>query len=117
MLLTQFRYYTIGIFSGAKAPFPVSKKRKFNPLQQFAYIIIMYGLLPLIIISGWGMFFPEIVIPKVFGVSGLVLTDLIHILAGFILSLFMVVHIYFCTMGTKLTSLFKGMINGWVEVH
>jgi hypothetical protein len=28
-----------------------------------------------------------------------------------------VVHVYFCTMGATLTSLFKGMINGWVEVH
>jgi hypothetical protein len=28
-----------------------------------------------------------------------------------------VVHVYFCTMGATLTSLFKGMIIGWVEVH
>jgi thiosulfate reductase cytochrome b subunit len=63
------------------------------------------------------MLFPEIIVQKVFGVSGLFLTDLVHIITGFIISLFLIVHVYFCTMGIKLTSLFKGMINGWVEVH
>jgi len=117
LMIKQFRYYTMGIFRGEKAPFPVTQDRKFNPLQQFAYIVVLYGLFPLILITGWGMFFPEIVISRIFGVSGLFLTDLLHILSGFFVSLFMLVHIYFCTMGTKLTSLFKGMINGWVEVH
>jgi thiosulfate reductase cytochrome b subunit len=117
MLLTQFRYYTIGIFKGEKAPFPVSLERKFNPLQQFAYIVVLYGLVPVVIVTGWGMLFPEFVINRIFGFSGLFLTDLLHILSGFIISMFLIVHVYFCTMGTKLSSLFKGMIHGWVEVH
>ena len=117
MLISQFRYYTFGIFRGEKAPFPVSADRKFNPLQQFAYIVVLYWIFPLIIITGLGLFFPEIVITRLFGLSGLFLTDLLHIISGFIISMFMIVHIYFCTMGTSLTSLFKGMVNGWVEVH
>ncbi len=117
MLLTQFRYYTVGIFKKEKAPFPVNEERKFNPLQQFSYIIIMYGCLPVILITGWAMLFPEIIIQNVFGISGLFLTDLLHIIIGFTVSLFLVVHVYFCTMGMTMTSLFKGMINGWVEVH
>jgi thiosulfate reductase cytochrome b subunit len=117
MLITQFRYYSIGIFRGEKAPFPVSRERKFNPLQQFAYIVILYGFFPLLIITGLGLFFPEMIVTRIFGLSGLFLTDLFHILAGFIISIFMIVHIYFCTMGTRLTSLFRGMINGWVEIH
>lgn len=117
MLLAQFRYYTSGVFKGAKAPFPVSESRKFNPLQQLSYIIILYGCLPLIFITGWALLFPEIIIHNVFGFSGLFLTDLLHIIMGFTVSLFLVVHVYFCTMGVKMSSLFKGMINGWVEVH
>ncbi len=117
MLITQFRYYTLGIFRGEKTPFPVSEVRKFNPLQQFAYIVILYWFFPLIIITGLGLFFPEMIITRIFGISGLFLTDLFHILSGFVVSMFMIVHIYFCTMGTRLTSLFKGMINGWVEIH
>jgi thiosulfate reductase cytochrome b subunit len=117
MLLKQFRYYTVEIFNGGKASFPVSADRKFNPLQQFSYIIIMYGCLPLIFVTGWAMLFPEIIIQDVFGISGLFITDLLHIITGFTVSFFLIVHIYFCTMGIKPSSLFKGMINGWVEVH
>jgi thiosulfate reductase cytochrome b subunit len=117
LLITQFNYYIRGVFKGANTPFPVSKERKFNPLQQFTYIIIMYGLLPLIIITGLGLMFPEIVIPRVFGISGLFLTDLLHIIAGFTITLFMIVHIYFSTLGLRPSSLFRAMINGWVEVH
>jgi len=117
LVLTQFRYYTVGIFQGEKAPFPVSENRKFNPLQKLSYIIIMYGCIPLILITGWAMLFPEIIIKNVFGVSGLFLTDLLHIITGFIVSVFLIVHVYFCTMGATLLSTFKGMINGWAEVH
>lgn len=117
LVLTQFRYYLFGIFSGSKAPFPVSRERKFNPLQQVTYMIVMYGFFPLLIITGLGLLFPEIVIFRVFGKSGLFLTDLFHIITGFAITLFMIVHIYFCTMGTKLSSLFRGMFDGWVEVH
>ncbi len=117
LLLTQFRYYTIGVFQGEKSPFPVSTERKFNPLQKLSYIIIMYGCMPLILITGWAMLFPEIIIKDVFGVSGLFLTDLLHIINGFIVTVFLVVHIYFCTMGAHFSSTFKGMINGWAEVH
>jgi len=116
-LIQQFKYYTSGIFKGAKAPFPVSQKRKFNPLQHFTYISVMYVLVPIILITGCGLFFPELVIFKIFGISGLFLTDLLHILAGFILSMFLIVHIYFCLLGTSLLSNFKSMINGWVEAH
>ena len=116
-LSVQFRYYTYGIFRGQKAPFPVNHKRKFNPLQHFSYIIVMYVLIPVITITGCGLFFPGIVIFKVFGISGLFLTDLIHILAGFIISMFLIVHIYFCMLGTSIFTSFRSMINGWVEVH
>jgi thiosulfate reductase cytochrome b subunit len=116
-LLDQFRYYTSGIFKGAKAPFPVNTKRKFNPLQHFTYIVVMYVFLPIILVTGCGMFFPELVITRIFGISGLFLTDLVHILAGFVISMFLIVHIYFCLLGTNLFASFKSMINGWVEVH
>lgn len=116
-LLIQFRYYTIGIFQGEKAPFPINVERKFNPLQKVSYIIIMYGCMPLILITGWAMLFPEIIIKNVFGVSGLFLTDLLHIINGFIVTVFLIVHTYFCTMGANLFSTFKAMINGWAEVH
>jgi thiosulfate reductase cytochrome b subunit len=116
-LLAQFKYYTSGIFKGTQAPFPVSKERKFNPLQHFAYIAVMYGMVPIVVITGWGLLFPETTVTRIFGISGLFLTDLLHIIVGFSISMFMIIHIYFCTMGTSISASFKSMINGWAEVH
>ena len=112
-LLKQLKYYSFGMFKGKKHPFPVTEKRKFNPLQKVTYVLAMYVAVPLLIISGIGLLFPEITITRFFGASGLVLTDILHITMGFFLSVFMVIHIYTCTLGSTPTSLFRGMITGY----
>jgi thiosulfate reductase cytochrome b subunit len=73
----------------------------------------MYVALPLLIVSGVGLLLPEITLNKFFGVSGLIYTDILHISMGFFLSIFMMIHIYTCTLGAKPTSLFWGMISGY----
>ena len=109
----QLKYYSWGMFKWEKHPFPVTEERKFNPLQKLSYVLAMYLAVPLLIISGIGLLFPEITIKGLFGVSGLILTDILHITMGFFLSVFMVIHIYTCTLGAKPTSLFWGMITGY----
>jgi len=116
-LMKQFRYYLIGVYRGESAPFPISKDRKFNPLQKVAYFTIMYVFMPLIFITGWALLFPESIWLNVFGVSGILLTALLHIVAGFIISIFLFVHIYFSTFGKTATSNFRSMVNGYQEVH
>jgi thiosulfate reductase cytochrome b subunit len=112
-LVKQFKYYSSGMFQGEKHPFPVTEERKFNPLQKLTYVLAMYVAVPLLIISGIGLLLPEITITTFFGISGLILTDILHITMGFFLSVFMVIHIYTCTLGAKPTSLFWGMISGY----
>ena len=112
-IFKQFRYYSYGIFKKENAPFPVSVGRKFNPLQKISYVFVMYVFMPIVIITGFGLLFPELLPDKIFGVGGIHFTDLFHILMGFILSVFMIVHIYFCTIGKTPWSNFKSMINGW----
>lgn len=112
-LWKQIVYYSWGIFNRRPKPFPITKARKFNPLQQFSYIIAMYVLVPLIIISGIGLLFPEITLPTVFGYSGLWLTDLLHQVMGYFLTLFWLIHLYFCTIGKSWTSNFRSMVDGW----
>jgi thiosulfate reductase cytochrome b subunit len=112
-LVKQLKYYSWGMFHEEKHPFPVTEERKFNPLQKITYILAMYLAFPLLIISGIGLLFPEITINSFFGISGLILTDILHITMGFFLSLFMLIHIYTCTLGAKPTSLFWGMISGY----
>jgi thiosulfate reductase cytochrome b subunit len=75
----------------------------------------MFLGMPLLIISGVGLLFPETTIKSFFGVSGLIYTDILHITMGFFLSLFMIIHIYTCTLGTRPASLFRGIITGYHE--
>jgi thiosulfate reductase cytochrome b subunit len=111
----QFKYYSLGMFKGEKHPFPVTLDRKFNPLQKLTYVLSMYAAFPLLIISGFGLLFPETVINRFLGMSGMILTDILHITMGFFLSLFMIIHIYTCTLGARPTSLFKSMLSGYHE--
>lgn len=112
-LRKQMTYYSWGMFKGEKHPFPVTEERKFNPLQKFSYVLLMYIAFPLLIISGIGLLLPEITITTFFGISGLILTDILHISMGFCLSIFLIIHVYTCTLGAKPTSLFWGMISGY----
>ena len=114
-LKKQFIYYTTGIFKKAKKPFPITSERKFNPMQKFSYIFIMYFFMPMIFITGWALLYPEMTIHNVLGLSGLYLTNILHIFVGFVISIFMLVHVYFCTIGTTTLSNFKAMFNGWHE--
>jgi len=116
-LFKQFRHYAFGVFKGEEAPFPITEKSKFNPLQKFTYVILMYFLVPIVVISGWVLIFPGFMQKNVFGEGSILLFDYLHLITGFVISLFMVIHIYFCTMGKTALSNFKGIINGWHEAH
>ncbi|HKI79193.1 MAG TPA: cytochrome b/b6 domain-containing protein [Ignavibacteriaceae bacterium] len=116
-LKLQAEFYIKGIFKNSDHPFETEKGNKFNPLQQITYAKIMYVLLPMVILSGWAMLFPEIIIEQFFNIPGFLFTSILHTAAGFILSIFMIGHIYLATTGTTLISNFKAMITGWHESH
>jgi thiosulfate reductase cytochrome b subunit len=111
--ITQFKYYTFGLFKGEKAPFPVTAENKFNPLQFTAYLSIMFFFVPLVIITGLGLLFPGIVPTTFLGIGGIFLTAILHVIAGFFISIFLFIHVYFCTIGSTPTSNFKSIITGY----
>jgi thiosulfate reductase cytochrome b subunit len=112
-MMTQLRYYLSGYFKKNSPPFPVSAERKFNPLQAFSYVLSMYVGIPLLVISGWGLLFPETIIDRIFGASGLILTDLLHVIMGFLLSIFLILHVYLCTIGMDPKQNFRAILTGW----
>lgn len=112
-VMKQFRYYSYGIFKKEKPPYPVTKKRKFNPMQKLSYVVVMYFLMPVMIFTGILLFFPDVLPSRILGIGGIHLVDLLHIISGFTLSIFMLIHIYFCTIGKTPLSNFKSMITGW----
>ena len=109
----RVKTYTFGIFKNEDPPFPISVGRKFNPLQKVSYVIVMYILMPIMLVSGIALFFPEMLPTKIIGVSGIHFIDLLHIITGYVLSVFMIIHIYFCTIGRTPLANFKSIITGW----
>ena len=89
------------------------KIQKFNPLQKLSYVIAMYIAVPLLIISGIALFLNDLPLPEVLTLSGPVYMNILHISTGFFLSLFIIIHIYTCTLGSKPSSLFTGIITGY----
>jgi thiosulfate reductase cytochrome b subunit len=111
-LLWQTSYYLWGIFVGTPHPYPHSEERKFNPLQKLFYLVVMYLLFPVLTVTGWALLFPDRLPVEVFGVPGIGLWALAHTYIGFLLSLFMVVHIYLGTTGATPGTLFRLMWSG-----
>lgn len=116
-LIKQIDYYIRGHFKGESTPFPINETQKFNPLQKLTYVGALYVLVPIVILTGLALLFPEMIVTKVLNYSGIYLTALLHGVVGFLLSLFLVIHVYFSTMGTTAISNFKAMISGWTEPH
>lgn len=116
-IIKQFKYYAFGIFQGQEPPFPINSERKFNPLQKFVYFLVMFICVPVLIITGWALLYPGMIVNQVFNLSGVFITAVIHIIMGFFITMFLLVHVYFCTFGATLTSNFRSMITGWCEAH
>jgi len=114
--IKQAYYYAWGMFHGMKAPYPLSEKRKFNPLQKYTYIIVMYLVMPCVIITGFGLLFPEIIIEKVYSVSGIFLTAVFHSALGFFISIFLIIHLYIASIGKSPLDNFRSILNGWHHV-
>jgi thiosulfate reductase cytochrome b subunit len=114
---SQMRYYLYGIFRGEKSPFKVTQKEKFNPIQLITYNLIMHAITPFTFITGWALIFPEAIVLDVFGYSGIMLTSLVHSIAGFFISIFLIIHLYVITLGPSPTSNFKSIITGYHEAH
>jgi thiosulfate reductase cytochrome b subunit len=116
-LARQLRYYLWGIFRGEPHPYQHGEKQKFNPLQKVSYSIIMYIVLPLMMLTGWVILFPDKIPKNVLGIDGRLFYGLAHTFGGYLLGLFMMVHIYLGTTGTTPLALYKGILTGWVAAH
>jgi thiosulfate reductase cytochrome b subunit len=116
-LWKQAYFYAYGYFKGGKAPYPVTSDRKFNPLQQLSYVAVMYFAFPMLFITGWALMFPEFILKKFLGFSGIFLTDQLHVILGFLIVIFLFIHLYVSTMGKSPLSNFRSIVTGWQESH
>jgi thiosulfate reductase cytochrome b subunit len=114
--LKQAYYYAWGMFHGMKAPYPLSEKRKFNPLQKYFYVLVMYLAVPAVIITGFALLFPELIIERVYNLSGVFITAILHSALGFFISIFLLIHLYVASIGKSPLDNFKSIISGWHHV-
>ncbi len=112
-LIKQAKYYLFGMFNNKTCPYPISEKRKFNPLQKYSYVGIMYLFVPIIIITGIALLFPELIIEKVYNLSGIMLTAVLHGVVGFFIFIFLLIHLYVASIGKSPHENFKGILTGW----
>lgn len=110
-MIKQFNFYFHGIFGHKNLSFVASIEIKFNPLQQVVYLFIMYLFLPLLIVTGFVLLYPDKISFIFDGMSHKVLV--LHFILGFFSVFFIISHVYLCTTGRKLTDIFKGMFDGY----
>jgi thiosulfate reductase cytochrome b subunit len=112
-LLAQTRYYMVGIFRLEPHPFHVTEAMKFNALQQLSYLGVMYGLMPILIISGWAFLYSVYLPETLFGFGSVWVVAMTHVVASYLLALFLLVHIYIITTGETILTNLRAMVTGW----
>lgn len=110
------RFYLYGVFVGEKHPHHMSPESKFNPLQRLAYLGLLFGLIPVQVITGLLFYF----YPELHAAGYLQQVEtvaLIHTLSAYAIVAFLVIHLYLITLGAKLSSHMKAMVTGKDDLH
>ncbi len=111
----QASYYLQGIFRGAPHPLERTPHRKFNPLQQVTYLVILNVLLPLQMVTGTLMWGGQDWPDSVRLVGGLPVLGLIHSLGAWSFAAFVIMHVYLTTTGPTPLHHLKAMITGYED--
>lgn len=114
-LTVQATYYLSGYFKGEPKPFKISEKNKFNPLQHIAYVIAMYVFVPIMALSGLALLYPDMIVERIFNLSGIQVTAFVHVLMGIFLVLFLLVHLYVASIGKHPLKNYKSIVTGYHE--
>jgi len=110
------RFYLYGVFVGEPHPHHMSAENKFNPLQRVAYFGLLFGLVPIQIVTGLiFFFFPEL---RAAGVlDSIELVAVIHTFCAYTIIAFLIVHLYLITLGKKLSSHLMAMLSGKENIN
>jgi thiosulfate reductase cytochrome b subunit len=111
----QLQYYGYGIFVGKPNPHVVTPENKFNPLQQLAYLAIMFVFLPAQMMSGLFLWQIKKYEEYINLLGGIKLLDTIHVLLFFLFTSYLFIHCYLATLGHTPLARFKAMFTGYEE--
>ena len=111
-LKAQVVFYTVGLGRNGSSPDSTADSR-FNVLQQLAYLIVVFALLPLLIVTGLlYLYYPAFVPETVLGLAGLWPLALAHYALGILGTAYLVVHVYMATVGPNAEASLRLMTIG-----
>jgi thiosulfate reductase cytochrome b subunit len=119
-LRAQIIYYLSGVFKGEPHPTEKTQVSKLNPLQRIVYLSFKLILVPVTVISGlFYMFYKTFDTNDVIVIRDIPLGTIAfwHTLGGFLLMIFLVIHVYMTTTGSTPTSNIKAMMTGYEEME
>jgi thiosulfate reductase cytochrome b subunit len=93
----QTAYYTIGMARDEPGTAVLAAGTRFNALQQLTYFIMVFGLLPLLIVTGLLYLYPQFAPREVLGLDGLLPVALAHYALGILGTVYLITHIYLAT--------------------
>ena len=114
---TQSTYYFARIFFGDPSPFEPTPEAKFNALQKTTYFGIMFILVPLQIITGILLWDLDRFHSVIVALGGVRVIDAFHIIIAYIVTAFIIVHVYLATLGHTFFSHFMAMIVGYEDTE
>lgn len=76
----------------------------------------MYIAVPLVVLTGFALLFPEVIFEKIYNVSGVLITAVLHSALGFLISIFLVIHLYVSSIGKSPLENFKSILTGWHHI-
>ena len=117
--LLQAKFYIQGIFRGEPHPFKKSFWDKLNPMQRMAYFGLLFGMLPIQMITGVWLWAARIwpAAASLFGTATMTWVAAIHTLDAWLIATFVVGHVYLTTTGARPLEYIEAMITGWEEVE
>jgi len=115
LTVKQILYYGYGIFVGKHNPHIMTPESKFNPLQQMAYLVIMFVFLPAQIMSGLFLWKIKKYEEYINLLGGIKLLDTIHVLLFFFFTSYLFIHCYLATLGHTPLARVKAMFTGYEE--
>jgi len=110
------RFYLYGIFKGEQHPYIKTYRRKHNPLQALAYMLLKIVIFPAIWMSGCIYLLISFGLGEYFNIFETVWIARIHTIAAISIVLFFIVHIYMLTLGHSFIGHIKPMITGFDDV-
>jgi thiosulfate reductase cytochrome b subunit len=115
-LRTMVRFYTSGIFHNEPHPQQKTRVSKLNPLQRLTYLGFKLLIFPVLATTGILYLryenFAEMGLPL-----SLETIALVHTAAAFLITVFLIVHVYMTTTGRTVFSNIKAMITGYEKIE